>query len=105
MRYKGTPNISGFADFCSYHANGEPIYFVNGRLYAGFDMLIMIECRYNFLFPESRRETERAIKENIYMFDIEETNSFYYPNDNMFSGDNSIREIKGQVLTLKEKYT
>ena len=32
------PNISGFVDFCSYHANGEPIYIVNDSLYADFDM-------------------------------------------------------------------
>lgn len=97
MKYKGTPNISGFVDFCSYHSNGEPIYFVNGKLYAGFDMLTMIECRYNFVFPES-------ILENMYMFDVEETNKFYYPNDNMFSANNSIKGVKGQILVLKEKY-
>lgn len=98
------PNISGFVDFCEYHANGEPIYFVNGRLYAGYDMLVRIDYRYNFLFEESKRETEKAILENIYMFDVKESNNFYYPNDNMFSGDNSERGIKGQILTLKEKY-
>ena len=98
------PNISGFADFCSHHADRSPIYFVNGKLYANFNMLVMIECKYNFLFPESKRETEKAIVENMYMFDIEETNRFYYPNDNMFSSDNSIRGIKGQILTLERKY-
>lgn len=101
---KGVPNISGFVDFCSYHAKGEPIYFVNGKLYAGFDMLAMIECRYNFLSPKSREETEKAIMENMYMFDVEALSSFYYPNDNMFLGDNSMRKIKGLILTLKEQY-
>ena len=104
MRFKGTPNISGFIDFCSYHAKGEPIYFVNGKLYAGFDMLADIECKYNFYPPKSRAETEKAIRENMYMFDIEESSSFYYPNDNMFSGNNSMRRIKGLILTLKEQY-
>ena len=104
MKYKGTPNISGFVDFCSYHANGKPIYFVNGRLYAGFDMLAMIECRYNFLFPESKMETEKAIMENMYMFDVEETDKFYYPNDNMFSNPCPIKNINGWVLTLKKRY-
>lgn len=104
MKFKGTPNISGFVDFCSYHANGEPIYLVNGKIYASFDMLSMIECRYNFLFSDSKKETEKAIMENMYMFDVVETNQFYYPNDNMFSGNNSIKGIKGNILTLKKKY-
>lgn len=98
------PNISGFVDFCEYHADGEPIYFVNGKLYAGYDMLVRIDCKYNFFFEESKSETEKAILQNMYMFDVRENNNFYYPNDNMFSGDNSIRGIKGQILTLKKKY-
>ena len=98
------PNISGFSDFCSYHSNGTPIYFVRGKLYADFDMLTSIECRYNFVFSNSKSEIEKAILDNIYMFDIEETDQFYYPNDNMFSMDNSIKNIRGKVLTLKERY-
>ena len=74
---KYIPNISGFVDFCEYHANGEPIYFVNGRLYAGFDMLIRIDYKYNFLFEDSKMNIEKAITENMYMFDIEETYAFY----------------------------
>lgn len=98
------PNISGFVDFCSYHANGKPIYFVNGRLYADYNMLVRIDYGYNFTDKKARAETEKAITDNIYMFDAEDTKAFYYPNDNMFSGDNSIRGIKGQILTLKKKY-
>lgn len=98
------PNISGFVDFCSYHANGEPIYFVNGKLYAGFDMLCRIDYKYNFLNSEVKGEIEKAIIENMYMFNVEETLNFYYPNDNMFSGSNEERNIRGQILTLKEKY-
>ena len=104
MKYKGTPNISGFVDFCSYHANGKPIYFVDGKLYAGFDMLATLESKYDFVFSDSKKEIENAIKENMYMFNVEESNKFYYPNDNMFSANNSIKGIKGHVLTLKEKY-
>ena len=98
------PNISGFVDFCSYHSQGYPIYFVNGHLYAGFDMLASIEYRYNFVLKNSQKEIEKAIMENMYMFDVTETDKFFYPNDNMFSGDNSIRNIRGQVLVLKKKY-
>lgn len=98
------PNISGFVDFCCYHSDGNPIYLVNGQLYADFDMLVSIGYRYNFLFENSKREIEKAISDNMYMFDIEETDKFFYPNDNMFSMDNSIRNIKGNILTLKRKY-
>lgn len=101
---KYIPNISGFTDFCEYHANGEPIYFVNGHLYAGFDMLVRINSRYNFLFDDSKSVVEKAIAENMYMFDAEETQSFYYPNDNMFSMSNAEKNIKGYVLKLKRKY-
>ena len=101
---KYIPNISGFVDFCEYHANGEPIYFVNGQLYAGFDMLIRIDYKYNFLFEDSKRNIEKAITENMYMFNIEETHDFYYPNDNMFSMSNAENNIKGYILRLKKKY-
>ena len=98
------PNISGFVDFCSYHANGEPIYLVNGRLRAGFDALAGIDYKYDFTFSGTKAEIEKAIAENMYMFDVEETDKFFYPNDNMFSMNNSQKHIKGQILTLKKKY-
>lgn len=98
------PNISGFVDFCSYHSNGEPIFFVGGRLYAGFDMFVKIEYRYNFVYEDSRSEIEKAITENLYMFDIKMSSRFYYPNNNMFSMSNAMEDIKGMVLTLKSRY-
>ena len=98
------PNISGFNDFCCYHTNGEPIYFVNGRLQNGFDLLTSVYYKYNFLFADSLEQIEKAIKDNWYMFDVKETTEFYYPNDNMFSGDNSEYHIPGYVLRLKHKY-
>ena len=98
------PIISGFVDFCVYHSDGEPIYFVNGKLYAGFDMLASVDCMYDFVFPDTQKEIETAIKKNMYMFDVEESNKFFYPNDNMFSKDNSTKNIKGTILTLKGKY-
>lgn len=101
---KYIPNISGFTDFCCYHANGEPIYFVNGRLYASSDMLVRIDYKYNFTNKNTKAEIEKAITENMYMFDVRETNGFYYPNDNMFSMSNAEKNIHGQILTLKKKY-
>lgn len=101
---KYIPNISGFVDFCEYHANGEPIYISGGNLYADFDMLKRLDCKYNFVFANSRQEIEKAIADNMYMFDVEETQQFYYPNSNMFSMSNAERNIKGFVLRLKKKY-
>ena len=98
------PNISGFVDFCSYHANGAPIYFVNGRLYTGFDMLCRIDYKYNFTNIKAQAEKEKAIIENMYMFYVDETDKLFYTNDNMFSMSNAQKHIKGQILTLKEKY-
>lgn len=98
------PNISGFVDFCGYHANKEPIYIVNGKLYATLDMCCHISDRYNFTNSRVKEEVEQAIKDNIYMFDIEKTNKFYCSNDNMFSMSNAQYHIKGEVLTLKRKY-
>lgn len=97
------PNISGFADFCEYHADGKPIYIVDGKLRHSLCLLSDIRYKYNFLF-DCKAEIEKTIVENMHMFDVEETKGFYYPNDNMFSGNNAIRNIKGQILTLKKKY-
>lgn len=101
---KYIPNISGFVDFCEYHANGEPIYFSGGHIYASFDMAMRLDYKYNFLFKNSVNEIERAIANNMYMFDIEETHAFYYPNTNMFSMSNAENNIKGYILRLKKKY-
>lgn len=98
------PNISGFADFCKYHSDGSPIFWVNNRLHAGLDMLQRLDTRYNFIFPDTRVKIEEAIQRNLYMFDFEPTRGFYYPNDNMFSGNNSESYIKGYILTLNKKY-
>lgn len=99
------PTISGFVDFCIHHQNGEPIYLVRGKLYANFDMLVSIKCKYNFTNTKVKTEVEHAIQKNLYMFDILNTNAFYYPNDNMFSMSNAEKNIKGQILTLKKQYT
>ena len=98
------PNISGFVDFCEYHQNGEPIFFVNGRLYASYDMMVRLDTRYNFIFEDTKENIEKAIKTNFYMFNALSTNAFYYPNDNMFSHPCPIERIDGYVLTLKRKY-
>ena len=103
MKFKGAYNISGFSDLCSVHANGEPIYIVNGQITASFDLLVCAEARYDFWF-NCKAEVEKAIQDNLYMFDIVESNEFYYPNDNMLSSSNAKHGIKGQILTLKEKY-
>lgn len=102
---KYVPMISGFTDFCCFHSStDEPIYLVNGKLYASSDLLVGIEHKYNFTDEKTKSEVEKTIQENLYMFDIKESNGFYYPNDNMFSANNAEKNISGQILTLKEKY-
>lgn len=106
MKKEFIPNISGFVDFCEYHARTKlPILIVNGNLVASFDMLVGINNCYNFTNAKAKKEIEKAIMENMYMFDVEENVGFYYPNDNMFSPDNSQHGIRGQVLTIKRKYS
>lgn len=98
------PNISGFADFCAAHGKGEPIYLVNGKLVADYCLEYPLSSKYNLLFNDSKKEIEKAIAQNLYMFNIKETNNFYYPNTNMFSHSNAIDNISGLVLILKNKY-
>ena len=101
---KYIPMISGFNDFCFFHKSGEPIYLVDGKLQAGYDLLVDIKHRYNFTDSKVQSEVEQAIQENLYMFDITESNQFFWPNDSMFSGDSSESNILGQKLVIKPKY-
>ena len=106
MRYKNTPNISGFVDLCSCLSMGmiKEVLLINKRIVANYELNCCIESAYNFIFDDSKSDCERAIEQSLYMFDIVETDRFYYANDNMFSGNNSQRNIKGQILRLKDKY-
>lgn len=65
-------------------------------------MLVSIKYKYNFTNTKVKTEVEHAIQKNLYMFDILNTNAFYYPNNNMFSMSNAEKNIKGQILTLKK---
>ena len=38
------------------------------------------------------------------MFDVAKTNKFYGCNDNMFSRDNSAKNIEGLLLTVKRQF-
>jgi hypothetical protein len=104
MKFKNTPNIGGYVDLCCYLATGKELLLVNNKIVANKELNCCVESAYNFLFSDSKLECERAIQENLYMFNITESNNFYYANDNMFSGSNAQYGIKGQVLKLKEKY-
>lgn len=76
---------------------------VNGKLVNGFDLLCQIKYKYNFL-NDCQNDIERAILENLYFFDISESSSFYYSNDNMHSHSNEQRGIKGKIFQVKRKY-
>lgn len=108
MKNEYIPYISGFSDFCEYHADGKPIYIshdrLSNRLVAGFDLASSISSRYIFTTPFTQMEIERAIFANMYMFDVEESNLFYYPNTNMFSHSNAVTGLHGFILRLKGKY-
>ena len=99
------PNISGFVDFVSYHGNyNKPIYFYNGKVKAGFCLNTRLENMYNFTDVDALNEVNEAIRKHMYMFDAVETNKFYSCNDNMFSRDNSQKNLKGLLLTVKAPY-
>jgi len=99
------PNISGFVDFISYHTNNnKPIYFVNGHVTAGFCLNTRLDQKYNFFSDEVVGEINETICENMYMFDVAKTNKFYSCNDNMFSRDNSAKNIEGLLLTVKRQF-
>ena len=106
MKFKNTPNISGFVDLCSCMSMGmiKEILLVNNKIVASKELNCCIESAYNFCFDDSKVDCEKAIQQSLYMFDIVESNDFYYANDNMFSGSNAQHGIKGQILTLKDKY-
>ena len=95
-------NIAGFADLCEMHKD-KPIYIYNQEIVAGFDLLVDIKYRYNFI-DNCKKEIEDALRENLYMFDIERSSLFYWPNDNMHSHSNEMRGLKGYLLYLKPKY-
>lgn len=98
------PKISGFTDLMIHHSDGSKVYFMNG-LVSGFCLEDSLKSKYDITDNEALQSINDAIKANWYMFDVKPTKSFYYPNTNMFSGDNSSRNISGFILTVKSKYT
>ena len=95
--------IKNFEDFLKFHKDSRrPIYMVNGQLEPGYNMLIRIESVYHFSYPALEQIITKQLLANKKLFEIISTNRFYYPNDNMFSGNNSCTGIKGEVWSLKE---
>ena len=99
------PNISGFTDFCCFHAStGKSIYIVNHRIVASYDLLVDLKHRYNFTDENVHEDILDGIESNLYMFDVEKSTDFYYPRETIYHWDNSMDHIEGYVLRLKEKY-
>ena len=95
--------IKNFEDFLKFHKDSRrPIYMVNGTLEPGYNMLERIESVYHFSYPDLEQTIAEQLLANKRLFEIIPTNKFYYPNDNMFSGNNSWTGIKGEVWYLKE---
>lgn len=63
-----------------------------------------VDQKYNFFSDKVVGEINEAICENMYMFDVAKTNKFYSCNDNMFSRDNSAKNIEGLLLTVKRQF-
>lgn len=83
-------------DFEKYCKNGNLIFYHNG-LRIGYDLLISFENFYR-LDGVTKKELEDWLIMNEKHFVVEESRHFYWPNDNMFSGDNSIKNVLGYVL-------
>lgn len=95
--------IKNYNDFLSYHSDGSKIYWCYDRLQYGLCLLCGIQNKYRFESEKVRDEIEHKIRsEWNNSFDVEETRGFYYPNDNMFSGNNAVYDIPGFILTLKK---
>lgn len=100
---KKNSKICTFADFLEFHKN-EPVYWCQCSIRAGFDLLTSLKSKYNFDSDSTVKQINLALEKNMHMFDKEITTLFHYPNDNMFSHDNSVYHIPGLVLHLKKEY-
>lgn len=100
---KKNSKIYTFADFLEFHKN-EPVYWCQCSIRAGFDLLVSLKSKYNFDSDVTEKLINLELEKNMHMFQKEETSLFYYPNDNMFSHDNSVYHISGLVLHLKKEY-
>lgn len=99
---KKAPSIKDFDDFIQWHKEkDEPIYWAFDHLQYGFDLLCNINYKYDFADKGTRAKIEKSINDNWDKFDVEERSDFYYPNDNMYSYDNSTYGLKGYVLYVR----
>lgn len=96
-----TPIVVGnFQEFLNQYQN-KPIYYCDGFVpdvcleYCVSSFITFVD---GYSLKQLNADTKNGIENGL--FEIEKTNSFYYPNTNMFSGDNSIYGIKGCILKL-----
>jgi len=92
--------INSFDDFLQKF---DTFYFVFDSIQPSFCLEVAHYYYWTFDSGYSEQRLNKDILENRHMFSWRESFQFYYPNTNMFSGDNSQRDIKGWIVTKKSK--
>ena len=87
--------ISSFNDFLNKF---DMFYFCYGSIQPGFCLEVAHSYHWQFTKGYSEEQLNADILANKNLFDWKESNEFYYPNTNMFSGDNSQIGISGYVV-------
>jgi len=94
-------SISSFNDFLDKF---DEFLFQDGSIEPTYCLEVAHYHYFEFIGGYTEQQLNNDIIENKNMFTWEETNEFYYPNTNMFSGDNSKKGIKGyNVKRIKPK--
>lgn len=98
-----TPIIVGsFQDFLNQYQD-SPIYYCGGfvpDICLEYCVSYYITFVDGYLLEQLNTDLKNGIEKEL--FETEKTSSFYYPNTNMFSGNNSQYGIKGYILRLKK---
>jgi hypothetical protein len=90
--------ISSYNDFL---AKFDSFYFAFDSIQPSFCLEVAHYYYWTFENGYTEQQLNKDILENKHSFTWSESREFYYPNTNMFSGDNSQKNIKGWVVTKK----
>ena len=90
--------ISSFEDFLSKF---NQFYFAMDSIQPAFCLEYAHDSFWTFECAYSKQQLNTDIAANKHLFNWQETKAFYYPNTNMFSGNNAESNIKGYIVTKK----
>jgi hypothetical protein len=90
--------INGFDDFLQKF---DTFYFAFDSIQPSFCLEVAHYYYWTFGCGYSEQQLNKDILNNKNSFAWSESRQFYYPNTNMFSGDNSEKNIQGWVVTKK----